>query len=175
MAHGRQPADPLAVNHPLDHWATVRNRFVADHRELRSKMGTLRALALNVIRGDDELAPALRLKGEEFDARLLEHMKWEEEHLPGLLSRTENGLERIIDLREEHARQRERLAFSLEQLRDPEAASLPIARDCLALVRWVETDMAAEERDVVAALGQIVRDQDMAAASGDPGGQGSRD
>ncbi len=137
-------------------------------------MGTLRALALNVIRGDDELAPALRLKGEEFDARLLDHMLWEEEHLPALLGRTENGLERIVHLREEHARQRELLSVSLEQLRDPGISSLPIARDCLALVRWVETDMATEEHDVLQVLDDVAREEGLPAAVEGPGMPGGR-
>ncbi len=147
------------MNLPVDMRAKLRGKLLADHRELRSKMGTLRALALTVMRGDEDLARALRLKGEEFNARLLEHMNWEEEHLPPILSRGENGLEKIIDLREEHARQRERLADSLEQLRNSEIASLPIARECLALVRWVETDMAIEERDVLRALDRIASEE----------------
>ena len=56
----------------------IKEKFLRDHRMLLGKAAVVAALALDVLRGDEELASALRLKGEELYRHLLIHMRWEE-------------------------------------------------------------------------------------------------
>ncbi|MCP5045061.1 MAG: hemerythrin domain-containing protein [bacterium] len=133
----------------------IRDRFLADHRELRGKAAVVTTLALNVLRGDEELASALRLKGEELNDRLLSHMAWEEKHLIPLLAHTPRGKLQGKAILEEHKDQRTRLLDSLTELQRPQNSFSGLAKECLALVHWLEADMASEERDVLDAIADL--------------------
>jgi iron-sulfur cluster repair protein YtfE (RIC family) len=127
----------------------IREKFLGDHRKLRAKAAVLTTLALSVLRGDEDLASALRLKGEELYTHLIEHMKWEEAQLIPLLAESSIGEITSSVMVKEHANQRLRLSDSLSELRHPGASFPDLAKDCIALVRWLEADMADEERDVL--------------------------
>ena len=59
----------------------IRSHFLNDHARLRGKVSVLRSLALGVLRGDEELSFAMRLKGRDLQDHLHRHMSWEEENL----------------------------------------------------------------------------------------------
>jgi iron-sulfur cluster repair protein YtfE (RIC family) len=133
---------------------SIRERFLRDHRQIRGKASVLRSLALGVLRGDEELASALRLKGEDLQTHMLLHMTWEEDELMPALERgggDENSLGKRIQ--EEHREQRTRLAHSLVALRvtrEQKRADIErLAKEMLELVRWLEGDMAKEEDSVL--------------------------
>ena len=128
--------------------ADARHKFLSDHRILRAKAAVVTTLALNLLRGDEDLASALRLKGEELHAQLLDHMKWEETQLVPLLAGSSIGESVASVILEEHADQRLHLMKSLAELQRPDAPCSTLAKDCIALVRWLESDMAREENEV---------------------------
>ncbi|MBW2292809.1 MAG: hemerythrin domain-containing protein [Deltaproteobacteria bacterium] len=126
----------------------IKEKFLRDHRRLRAKAAVVTTLALSVLRGDEDLASALRLKGEEMYAYLLEHMEWEETQLIPLLAESSIGETIGSAILERHEAHRQRLSDSLADLRKPGASFVKLARDCVALVRRLEDDMASEEREV---------------------------
>ena len=133
---------------------SIRERFLRDHRQIRGKASVLRSLALGVLRGDDELASALRLKGEELQSHMLLHMTWEEDELMPALEHDGRGGDSLgKQIQEEHREQRTRLAHSLVALRvtsgQKRADIESLARDMMELVRWLESDMAKEEASVL--------------------------
>lgn len=129
--------------------AEIQERFLSDHLQLRGKCGVVANLALNVLRGDEDLALALRLKGEELYRHLLDHMTWEEKTLIPLLREATRGTFDEAALLAEHASQRKQLDASLVELRRMNTSNIDLAKACIALVRWLDTDMAAEERAVL--------------------------
>ena len=131
----------------------IRHRFLSEHQSLRGKSAVVEALALGVLRGDGELASALRLKGEELQRHLLLHMQWEEAQLLPLIQRVARPGESMGEaLVREHRRQRQRLANSLVALRAAPESAETLARHVLKLIRWIETDMRAEEKEVLDAI-----------------------
>lgn len=128
--------------------AEIWDKLLSDHRELRAKAAVVTTLALSVLRGDEDLASALHLKGEELYKHLLDHMKWEEAQLIPLLAESSGGEVAGYLILKEHAGQRQRLGDSLAALRHPGASFADLAKECIALVRWLEDDMASEEREL---------------------------
>ena len=133
---------------------TIRERFLRDHRQIRGKASVLRSLALGVLRGDEDLASALRLKGEELQTHMLLHMTWEEDELMPVLEQDEQDGDSLGKrIQEEHREQRTRLSHSLVALRvtsEQKRADIErLAKDMLELVRWLESDMAKEEDSVL--------------------------
>jgi hypothetical protein len=130
----------------------IKNKFLSDHRKLRAKAAVVTTLALSVLRGDDDLASALRLKGEELYTHLLDHMRWEEAQLVPLLVESAASEATGTIILKEHVDQRLRLDSSLSGLRQPDGSFASLAKDCIALVRWLEVDMANEERVVLRSI-----------------------
>lgn len=131
----------------------LREHFLHDHAELRGKADVLKSLALQVVRGDEDLGAALRLKGTDLQLRLIDHMRWEESQIAPYLRRVDPGAADLADrLFEEHQQQRERLAQSLMALSGAGPKPDELARHILDLVRWLERDMAEEETRLLAWL-----------------------
>jgi len=129
----------------------LRAHLVDEHATLRGKAEVLEALSLRVIRGDEDLGSALRLKGEEIETALIRHMLWEEEILLPELRRL--GHEAVASqIRSEHERQRERIADSLIALQDAERRPVATARHLLEFIRWLDRDMSEEESSLHAKL-----------------------
>ncbi len=131
----------------------IREKFLSDHEALRGKSAVLEALALGVLRGDDELVSALRLKGEELQAHLLTHMHWEETHLLPAIRGVAHASDAIAEaVIQEHREQRQRLARSLAELKASPGSSVKLAQHFLSLIRWLETDMQSEECEVLMSI-----------------------
>jgi hypothetical protein len=131
--------------------ADVRKRFLEDHARLRGKAEVLESLALRILRGDEDLGSALRLKGEEILDHLSCHMGWEERELLPLLrqfGRTDMA-EKLVA---EHAAQRAHFEGDLLTLKDTERRPLDLAKHFIEFLRWLDRDMLAEEEDVLGAL-----------------------
>ena len=133
----------------------IRVKFLHDHQILRGKAAIVAALALDVRRGDEELASALRLKGEELYLHLFDHMQWEEQMLVPLLVELSHGMWNRTAFREEHEMQRLQLDDSLAKLRSESISRARLAEECLELVRWLEVDMSSEERIVLQSIGNL--------------------
>jgi iron-sulfur cluster repair protein YtfE (RIC family) len=130
----------------------IRDKFLRDHRRLRAKAAVVTTLALSVLRGDEDLTSALRLKGEELYTHLLDHMQWEEAQLIPLLAESSVGESTCSSMLKDHVDQRQRLGDSLSELRHPGSSLASLAKDCLDHVRWLEVDMADEEREVLRSI-----------------------
>jgi len=131
----------------------LREHFLQDHAQLRGKADVLKSLALQVVRGDEDLGPALQLKGTDLQLRLIDHMRWEESQIAPYLRRIDRTAADLADrLFEEHQQQRERLAQSLMALSGAGPNPEELARQILELVRWLEQDMAEEETRLLAWL-----------------------
>ena len=140
--------------------ASVVRKLNTDHADLRGKSSVLRSLALSVLRGDHELASALRLKGEELQSHMLLHMQWEEAELLPELDRLESiGQEAVKKILAEHEEQRARLAHSLVALRNGEQDPDGMARQLIELVRWLDQDMASEDQAVRLLLAAVGDDR----------------
>jgi hypothetical protein len=128
----------------------IREKFVADHAHLRGKISVLRSLATQVLRGDEDLGDALRLKGKDLQLHLIRHMKWEESDLLPCLREIDGAAADAADqLFEEHTGQRQRLSDSLIALEGADGNPLALANHLLELTRWLEQDMNTEESGVL--------------------------
>ena len=128
----------------------IRSHFLNDHARIRGKVSVLRSLALGVLRGDEELSFAMRLKGRDLQDHLHRHMSWEEEKLLPVLDRyspTAGGA--ASELLAEHANQRSRLSSSLKSLENLGFPPKVLARGMMELIVWIESDMASEEAAVL--------------------------
>jgi iron-sulfur cluster repair protein YtfE (RIC family) len=129
----------------------IRDKFLDDHARLRGKASVLRSLATQVLRGDTELAEAMRLKGRDMQFNLVKHMQWEEANLVPLLRAVSavaaDGADQLF---EEHRAQRSKLADSLIALEGaaPENG-MALAEHLLDLIRWLERDMVGEEEAIL--------------------------
>lgn len=125
------------------------------HAHLRGKAEVLEALALKVLRGDEDLGSALRLKAEELQQHLLCHMIWEEDLLIPLLA---EGVPAAADpppwaqLLTERRQQRLQLSRSLFELKYAHVSAGGLAKQCLALVEALEAAIEVEERGVLPSL-----------------------
>lgn len=135
----------------------TRSRFLDDHARLRGKAEVLESLALRILRGDDDLGSALRLKGEEILDHLVDHMAWEEQKLLPLLGRSGHS-ELSATLAAEHAAQRRRFEEDLRTLREAERHPVTVAKHVLEFLRWLERDMQSEEEHVLDALTALPTD-----------------
>jgi iron-sulfur cluster repair protein YtfE (RIC family) len=128
----------------------IHAHFLDDHTTLRGKVSVLRSLALSVLRGDEELASALRRKGQDLQEHLQRHMTWEEENLlPVLDCENPRGMVVATAMLVEHAHQRDRLAESLRDLEETGSRPRKLAESMMDLISWLERDMAAEEEAVL--------------------------
>ncbi|MBW2274646.1 MAG: hemerythrin domain-containing protein [Deltaproteobacteria bacterium] len=124
----------------------VATKVESEHARLRGMAGVLQSLALRVVRGDDDLTSALRLKGEELLERFDRHVRWEEDYLLPLLRRAGAEGEACSErLREDHRRQRDRLSASLADLHHDAGKPRELARGLLDVIEWLERDMATED------------------------------
>ncbi len=131
----------------------VRSHFLSDHAQLRGKASVLRSLALSVMRGDTELASALRLKGLDLQDHLHRHMTWEENALLPILDNSGSARSAAsLALISEHHEQRERLSNSLRSLEAFESHPKELAQVIMDLISCLESDMASEEASVLVAL-----------------------
>ena len=137
--------------------ADVVAHFLGDHARLRGKSEVLEALALRVLRGDEDLGTALRLKGEEIQDHLAAHMVWEEDLLLPLVRSLPGGRKVAAQLFSDHAPQRERLADCLRALADEERRPAKLAKAILDLTAWLEHDMLAEEERILDIFGHPPR------------------
>jgi hypothetical protein len=128
-------------------------QFLHDHARLRGKSEVLEALALRVLRGDEDLGTALRLKGEEIEEHLAAHMAWEEGWLLPALCSVPGGWQVSAEILSDHIPQRERLANCLLALADERRQRVELAKAMLDLTAWLEHDMLAEEKLILAILG----------------------
>jgi iron-sulfur cluster repair protein YtfE (RIC family) len=133
--------------------------LLGDHARLRGKGEVLETLALRVLRGDEDLGSALRLKGEEIQEHLAAHMAWEEAVLLPLLRNVPGGRRVAEQLFSDHVPQRERLADCLRALAVGERRPAKLAKTVLELTAWLEHDMLAEEKQVLAVLGLPARSE----------------
>ena len=126
---------------------------MGDHTRLRGKTSVLRSLALQVMRGDIELGRTLVLKGQDLQARLAAHMRWEEDVLLPELRRQSDAGVRVAELIiTEHNGQRSRIRQSLLALGGGSPPVEDVARVLIELTDRLESDMAAEERRVLGAF-----------------------
>jgi hypothetical protein len=125
----------------------VREKVLSDHARLRGMLAVLASLALRILRGDEDLATALRLKGEEIGGFLQVHMAWEEKFLvPTLVNLGALGEERARELLGDHRDQRHRLEASIAALAcEPCVAAAELAKRMLGFVESLERDMLDEE------------------------------
>ena len=131
--------------------AEVREKFVEDHARLRGKAEVLESLALRILRGDDDLGSALRLKGEEILDHLVCHMDWEERELLPVLR--QSGRSDIASgLVTRHTRHREHFEGDLLPLHNTNRRPLELAKHIVKFLRRLERDMQKEEEDVLSAL-----------------------
>ncbi len=79
-------------------------------------------------------------------------MQWEERQLVPLLAKSSIGESSGAAVVKEHVAQRLRLVDSLTSLQRPDASFANLAKDCIALVRWLEIDLASEEREVLRSI-----------------------
>ena len=129
----------------------VREKFVEDHARLRGKAEVLESLALRILRGDEDLGSALRLKGEEILDHLVRHMSWEEQELLPLLRRF-GRLDIASALVTRHTAHRDHIEGDLITLQNAERRPLDMARHIVEFLRKLERDMQTEEDDVLGAL-----------------------
>jgi hypothetical protein len=129
----------------------VRDRFLDDHARLRGKAEVLESLALRVLRGDEDLGSALRLKGEEILDHLDRHMSWEERELVPLLERS-GAANLAVTIAGKHEDIRRGFETGLQSEPGAERRPLALARQILAFIRQLESDMSSEEKRVMSAL-----------------------
>ena len=123
------------------------------HANSRGKAEVLEALSLRVLRGDEDLASALRLKAEDLHRYLLGHMTWEEDQLIPLLSEGDLAEPpRWVSLLRERRRQRLRLSSSLFALKYGHQPAKDLAKECLALISGLEAAIVGEEIEVLPAI-----------------------
>lgn len=131
--------------------ATAKLRRV--HTHLRGKAEVLETLALKVLRGDEDLGSALRLKADELQRHLLHHMIWEEDQLIPLLTEGEfANSPRWVELLRERRQQRLQLSRSLLELQHSNEPAGDLAKQCLVLVEALEAAIMVEERDVLPSI-----------------------
>jgi len=124
----------------------IRRQILSDHETLSAMISSIERLSLEVVEGERHLVGALRLEGQTFLERLLEHMYWEDRYLrPALCEADAWGRERAERLDREHAEQRETLTFALATLEDQSRPAVLIARNLLDLVKLLREDMRDEE------------------------------
>ena len=134
--------------------ATIKLQRV--HAHLRGKAEVLETLALKVLRGDEDLGSALRLKAEELQRHLLRHMIWEEDQLIPLLSEGESAdPPRWVLLLRQRREQRLRLSRSLFALKYAHGPATDLARESLLLVAELETAIVGEELEVLPAIAYV--------------------
>jgi hypothetical protein len=123
------------------------------HAHLRGKAEVLEALALKVLRGDEDLGSALRLKAEELQRHLLCYMTWEEDQLIPLLAEDAAAdPPPWVQLFRERRQQRLQLSRSLFELKYAHVPAGDLAKQCLALVEALEAAIVVEERDIVPSI-----------------------
>jgi len=126
----------------------LRARILEDHEMLRGKAEVLEELALRILRGDEDLGSALRLKGEEIQEQLVRHIGWEEtELLPALREFGNGGVADQIFA--EHEAQRKRIADTLVTLQGSERRPVALARYIVEFVRVLDQEMREEEENVL--------------------------
>lgn len=131
--------------------ADVREKFLEDHARLRGKAEVLESLAMKILRGDEDLGSALRLKAEEILDHLVRHMGWEERELLPLLR--EFGCSDIVSgLVGRHVGHREHIQSDLLTLQDAEGRPLDAAKRIIDFLGRLERDMQTEEESVLDAL-----------------------
>jgi len=119
------------------------------------KPEVLEALALKVLRGDEELGSALRLKAEELQRHLLCHMTWEEDQLVPLLVEDAPAAADPppwVQLLRERRQQRLQLSRSLFELKYSHVPAGDLAKQCLALIEALEAAIEVEEHDVLPSI-----------------------
>jgi hemerythrin-like domain-containing protein len=128
----------------------VEAKLEHEHARLRGMAAVLQSLALRVVRGDEDLTSALRLKGEELLARFDRHLRWEEDYLMPLLRRAGAEGEACSErLRGVHRLQRDRLSASLADLQSAGESAQKLARGLLDVIEWLERDMATEDAQLL--------------------------
>jgi len=134
----------------IDHEGT-RKLLLEQHRSLRALLAEARAGAARLSRGEGS-AGELRRRLGELRAACEEHMRDEEDRLAPVLARIDAwGPERLERMREEHAHQRAALARLAT-----EEPGTDLAKDAVALAEVLESEMRAEERDILDA--SVLRD-----------------
>jgi hypothetical protein len=127
----------------------IRSRVLADHQTLRDTLMRLEQLTREVSEGDVQLVGTLRVEGEIFLARLLEHARWEEQHLRPALGGAESADETCAQqLDRVHREQRELVQYAVAVLHDQDRPPLLIARNLRDLVRLIHADMDEEEESL---------------------------
>ncbi len=128
----------------------VEARVESEHARLRGMGAVLQSLAQRVLRGDEELTSALRLKGEELLGRFDRHIHWEDDYLMPLLRQAGADGEAYGErLWQEHRLQRERLSGALADMDDAGGRSEELARHLLDVIEWLEREMATEDAQLL--------------------------
>ncbi len=123
----------------------VRQRVLDDHVHLLGTLENLEQLAVQVVNGERQLTGALRSQGEALLAILLDHIRWEDEHLAPAL-REGGGEDLVKRLEDDHREQRELLEHALERLQDPSRPPVLVGRNLIDLVTLLRQDMRDEEK-----------------------------
>ena len=123
----------------------VRQRVLDDHVLLLGTLESLEQLAVQVVNGERQLTGALRSQGEALLAILLDHIRWEDEHLAPAL-REGGGEDLVKRLEGDHREQRELLEHALERLQDPSRPPVLVGRNLIDLVTLLRQDMRDEEK-----------------------------
>lgn len=123
----------------------VREHMLLDHRDLRSRLNEIEALAVSVASGRAALSPFLCVRGLELLEALEAQITWEEKFLLPAI-REYYGPERAARAEDEQRVQREMLRFQLEELTDRSRPALLIAYGLRDLATMVRTELEEEER-----------------------------
>ena len=132
----------------------VRQRVLDDHARLRGNLASLEQLATQVVNGERQLTGALRVEGEGLLEFLLEHMRWEDEHLAPAL-REAGGEELVKRLEGDHREQRELLEHALERLQDQSRPSVLVGRNLMDLIALLREDIREEEERLLDPEGPV--------------------
>ena len=124
----------------------VRERVLADHEELRHRLGPIERMARAVLAQQPCSPSALRQETEALLDRLAIHMRWEDLHLVPVLREADGwGDVRIDRFAKEHLEQRELLEYILRQLHDDDRPDDVMARNVVDFAALLRADMDDEE------------------------------
>ncbi len=123
----------------------LRHHMILDHRDLRTRLNEIEALALSVASGRSALSPFLCVRGLELLEALETQITWEEKYLLPAI-REFYGPERAARAEQEQRAQREMLRFQLEEITDRSRPPLLIADGLRDLAAMVRNELDEEER-----------------------------
>ena len=132
------------------HISKVRAQVQAQHEVLRRQLVRLDGLARQVLDGDGAAVMELRRQTVELELGLLTHLAYEEKYLLPLLERLDAwGDVRVLEMRTDHARQREVLALAGDEATSATVGPRQLGEMVRTLVADLLADMRREEEDLL--------------------------